>query len=88
MSPPFANIQFDRKVLAYLGSYPRQVNHCLKKAFRDIRDGSLALQPVPTTLPGLFFTQACSHQILASVHKPSDTVVILDAIPCVSQSLP
>jgi hypothetical protein len=88
MSPPFTNIQFDRKVLAYLGSYPRQVNDCLKKAFRDIRDGNLALHPLPTIPSGLFFTQACSHQIVASVHRASRTVVILDAIRCVSQSLP
>ncbi len=87
MPQPFANIQFDRKILAYLGNYPRLVNDCLKKAFRDIRDGELALHPIPTTPSGLFFTQACSHQIVASVHKTTRTVVILDAIPYVSQNL-
>jgi hypothetical protein len=81
MSPPFANIQFDRKLLADLGRFPRQVNTCLKRAFRDIRDGQLPLQPFSTMPPGLFFAHACGHQIIASVHGPSQTVVILDAIP-------
>ena len=80
MTRTFSNIRFDRSVLAYLGRYPRQVNRCLKRTFRRIRDGEVTLHALPLA-SDLYYLHACNHQIIISVHRPSNTVVILDLIP-------
>lgn len=74
----FRAVRVDPTVLAYLGRLPKSIARCLKRAFAQIREKRLRMDPA--WRHGQFLTFACSHLITVSVTRDRQTVVILSVV--------